>query len=522
VTLRARLIWVGITIALAIYLAVPSFFSPEERQASGWIPDNGINLGLDLQGGIHWLLQIDTKTAVEQELDNFRSRILQAFEEEESVPPEMTIDPEAGKIEVSGSGEAVDRVAELAGESMSFDVQSRNGDLALQLTDDWHAEVVRRGVGQAQEVLRRRIDGLGVTEPVIAPQGKGRILVQMPGEIDPERARKILESTTFLEFKQVVDFAPNEELLLAKYPEGLPEGMEIVTARAPDGAVQEAFLVPEHAELVGSMLEDARLGFDRRNRPIVTFQWNIEGTRLFREFTRNHINDRMAAIIDGSVVTAPVIRSEIGRRGQIEGNFAQQEAADLAVSLRSGALPIPLLVEEERSVGPMLGADSVRRGLLSILIGGAAVIVFMSFYYQTSGLLAVVALIVNLVIIVAIMGLAGATLTLPGIAGLVLTVGMAVDANVIIFERIREETRTGKNLRNAVQQGFRRSMLTILDANVTTMIAALVLYQFGRGPVQGFGVTLGIGILCSVFTALVVTRLLIDVVLAQWPRSLRV
>jgi len=230
----------------------------------------------------------------------------------------------------------------------------------------------------------------------------------------------------------------------------------------------------------------------------------------------------MAAIIDGAVVTAPVIRSEIGRHGQIEGSFTQQEAADLAVSLRSGALPIPLLVEEERSVGPALGADSIRRGLISILIGGAVVVVFMSIYYRTSGLLAVAALVVNLVIIIAIMGLAGATLTMPGIAGLVLTIGMAVDANVIIFERIREETRAGRNLRNAVQQGFRRSALTILDANITTMIAAVVLYQFGRGPVQGFGVTLGIGILSSVFTALVVTRLLIDAVFARWPRALRV
>jgi preprotein translocase subunit SecD len=521
VTLRARLIWVGMVVVLGVLLAVPSFFSPEERQGSDWIPDNGINLGLDLQGGIHWLLRIDTQTAIEQELESSRGRILDALVEDGIDPPEMTVDPE-GRIEVRGSGSAVDRVAELAAEVTMFEVHSQNGDLTLELTATWHDEIVRRGVGQAQEVLRRRIDGLGVTEPVIAPQGRGRILVQMPGEIDPVRARKILESTTFLEFKEVLEFAPNEELLRVKYPDGLPEGLQIVVARTPDAGVREAFIVPERAELVGSMLEDARLGFDRRNRPIVTFQWNVEGTRLFREFTRNHINDRMAAIIDGVVVTAPVIRSEIGRRGQIEGSFSQQEAADLAVSLRSGALPIPLLVEEERSVGPSLGADSIRRGLLSILVGGAAVVVFISIYYQTSGLLAIMALIVNLVIIIAIMGLAGATLTMPGIAGLVLTVGMAVDANVIIFERIREEMRAGKNLRNAVQQGFRRSTLTILDANITTMIAALVLYQFGRGPVQGFGVTLGIGIVSSVFTALVVTRLFVDSVLARWPRGLRV
>jgi preprotein translocase subunit SecD len=522
VTLRGRLIAVGLALVLGVILAFPSFFSPEERQASAWIPDNGLNLGLDLQGGIHWLLRIDTQTAIEQELDNSRGRIEEVLLEEGLDPPDMSLDPESGKIEARGGRAALDRVAELAEEFTTFEIVQENGDLTLQLTEGWHDEVVRRGVVQAQEVLRRRIDSLGVTEPVIAPQGEGRILVQMPGEIEPQRARRILESTTFLEFKEVRDAAPSEELLLVKYPEGVPEGLQVVFARTPEGGVQEAFVVPERADLVGSMLEDARLDFDRRNRPIVSFQWNVEGTRLFREFTRGHVGERMAAIIDGEVVTAPVIRTEIGRRGQIEGNFAQQEAADLAVSLRSGALPIPLLVEEERSVGPALGADSIRRGLISILIGGAAVVVFMSIYYQTAGLLAVVALVVNLVIIIAIMGLAGATLTMPGIAGLVLTVGMAVDANVIIFERIREEKRAGKNLRNAVQQGFRRSALTILDANITTMIAAVVLYQYGRGPVQGFGVTLGIGILSSVFTALVVTRLFIDAVLARWPRGLRI
>lgn len=521
-TLRTRLITVGLVVLLAIILAYPSFFSPEERQASAWIPDNGLNLGLDLQGGIHWLLRIDIRTAVKQELDNSRNRIQEALEEDGFDSPAMAVDADAGTIEASGSRETLDRLTVVVEDFTTFEILPRNGDLTLRLTEDWRDEIVRRGVTQAQEVLRRRIDGLGVTEPVIAPQGRDRILVQMPGEIDPERARNILESTTFLEFKEVLDSEPNEELLLVKYPEGLPEGRQIVVTRAPEGRVQEAFLVPETANLVGSMLEDARLSFDRRNRPIVTFQWDVEGTRLFREFTREHIGDRMAAIIDGEVVTAPVIRSEIGRHGQIEGSFTQQEAADLAVSLRSGALPIPLLVEEERSVGPALGADSIRRGLISILIGGAAVVVFMSVYYRISGLLAVVALAVNLVIILAIMGLAGATLTMPGIAGLVLTIGMAVDANVIIFERIREETRAGRNLRNAVQQGFRRSALTILDANITTMIAAVVLYQFGRGPVQGFGVTLGIGILSSVFTALVVTRLLIDAVFARWPRALRV
>ncbi len=225
--------------------------------------------------------------------------------------------------------------------------------------------------------------------------------------------------------------------------------------------------------------------------------------------------------IPGSV-SAPNIQSRIGRDGQIEGQFTAQEAADLSVALRSGALPIPLVIEEERSVGPALGADSIQKGLRSILIGGAVVVAFMVVYYRTSGLLAIVALLLNLIVILGLMGLAGATLTLPGIAGLVLTVGMAVDANVIIFERIREELRAGKSVRNAVQAGFRRSRLTILDANITTMIAAVVLLYYGRGPVQGFGVTLAIGIASSVFCALVVTRLLVDLVLSRGARTLRI
>ncbi len=283
----------------------------------------------------------------------------------------------------------------------------------------------------------------------------------------------------------------------------------------------EAFLVPTAPILTGAMLEDARIGYDRRNRPLVSFTWNSEGTRLFREFTGESIGERLAAIIDGKVVTAPVIQSRIGRNGQITGGFSATEAAALAVALRSGALPIPLVIEEERSVGPSLGADSIRQGVRSILLGGALVILFMGMYYSVGGWFANITLVTNMIMIIGAMSLARATLTLPGIAGLVLTVGMAVDANVIIFERIREEIRSAKNLRNAIQAGFRRSRLTILDANITTLIAAVVLLQFGRGPVQGFGVTLAIGIVSSVFGALVVTRLLFDLAMAYRPQLLR-
>jgi preprotein translocase subunit SecD len=270
------------------------------------------------------------------------------------------------------------------------------------------------------------------------------------------------------------------------------------------------------------MLADARISFDRRNRPLVLFQWNSEGARIFRDFTGAHVNERLAAIIDGEVVTAPVIRSRIGASGQIEGDFTHQEAADLAVKLRSGALPIPLVIEEERAVGPALGADSIRSGVRASMLGAVLVFAFMLLYYSTSGVIADITLVLNVLLVLAAMGLAGATLTLPGIAGLILTVGMAVDANVIIYERIREELRAGKAARNAVQIGFKRSALTILDSNVTTLLTALVLYNFGSGPIQGFGVTLSIGLVASVSCALVFTRWLIELALASNPDHLRI
>ncbi len=518
-SLRTRSVLVGIVVVLMALLAFPNLFSEEERLGSFWIADDALSLGLDLQGGIHWLLRIDDEKALLQEATRTQS-VIKRLAEDEGVELAASNLRDGAIIELEGDLAALRRLVD---ENLdTVDVDEEAGKLLLSLTDDWRDSVVERGVQQALEVLSERIDGLGVREPVIAPQGAGRILVQMPGEIDPRQARTILEETTFLEFKKVLTSEPNEELLRARYGGvGLPEDTEIVLDQNDDGSVAEAFLVPTVTILTGAMLEDARIGYDRRNRPLVSFTWNSEGTRLFREFTGESIGERLAAIIDGKVVTAPVIQSRIGRNGQITGGFTVAEAAALAVALRSGALPIPLVIEEERSIGPALGADSIRRGLNSILVGLAAVVVFMAVYYSVSGALANVALLLNILIIIGLMSFARATLTLPGIAGLVLTIGMAVDANVIIFERIREELRSAKNLRNAIQAGFRRSQLTILDANITTLIAAVVLLQFGRGPVQGFGVTLAIGIVSSVFGALVVTRLLFDLAMAYRPQLVR-
>ncbi len=517
-SLRGRAILVAVIVVFASTLAFPNVFNKQQREASAWIPDDAMALGLDLQGGIHWVLEIDEDKAIRQEIESIQGTIQDRAERDSVVLLESRIRDD-NVLELHGDP------GQLRGLIEDYDVlevEEVDGRLELAITDVGRRDVIERGVRQLLDVLGRRVDEKGVTEPVIAPQGTGRILVQMPGLKDLKSARSIIEQTTFLEFKKVLDSAPNEELLAARYRDGLPEDTEIVLGENPDGSAFEAYLVPEEALLTGDMLADARTAYDRLQRPIVTFQWNSEGTKIFREFTSANIGERMAAIIDGKVRTAPVIQSRIGRNGQIEGNFTVEEASTLALVLRSGALPIPLTIEEERTIGPSLGADSIRQGVRSILLGGAFVILFMGVYYSRSGWFANLALVINLVIIIAAMSAFRATLTLPGIAGLVLTVGMAVDANVIIFERIREELRSGKAVRNAVQVGFKRSALTIVDANITTLIVAAVLLQFGRGPVQGFGVTLAVGILSSMFCALVVTRLLFDLYLTRRPQELAI
>ena len=518
-SLRARWILIGAITGLMAWLSLPSFFSQAQRDAGHWwLREDGLTLGLDLQGGVHWLLRIDSETAVQQELKKLKGNA-EGWAEEAKISlasAELAGDSLELRGDLAGLRKVVDDNLQIV------DISEQDGALVLRLSDRWKREVVDRGVQQALEVLRKRVDGLGVREPVIAPQGAGRILVQMPGVQDTGAARSVLESTTFLQFKAVLDSAPSKELLEAKLPGGIPADQEVVLSQSRDGKETEALLVPKVAILTGDMLEDARLDFDRRNRPIITFQWNNEGTAIFRDFTSAHIGDRLAAIIDNKVITAPVIQSKIGRNGQITGDFTREEAANTAVQLRSGALPIPLVIEEERTVGPSVGADSIRDGIRASLLGTSLVFIFMALYYSVTGMFANVALIVNVLILIGLMSMARATLTLPGIAGVVLTVGMAVDSNVIIYERIREELRNGKNGRAAIAAGFNRSFSTIFDSNLTTLLTAVVLLTFGRGPVQGFGVTLAIGLTASMFTALVVTRALFDFFYGANPEKLRI
>jgi preprotein translocase subunit SecD len=384
---------------------------------------------------------------------------------------------------------------------------------------DKEAERIRKlAVDQALETIRNRIDQFGVSEPDIRNQGEERILIQLPGIKDTQRAKDLIGKTAQLEFKLLDEDHDVDSALKGN----IPASSEILYETKEDpqstGRTQKIpYLVKKRTALTGDYLTDARVQIDSQyNDPYVSITFDRKGARLFEQITEANVKKRLAIVLDDNVYSAPVIQEKIpGGEARITGNFTTEEARDLAIVLRAGALPAPVKILEERTVGPSLGTDSIRMGLLSMCVGGILVIFFMAIYYKGSGLVADFALILNILFIAGGLAGFGATLTLPGIAGIILTIGMAVDANVLIFERIREEMNLGKTPRAAVDAGYERATLTILDANVTTLIAALVLFQFGTGPVKGFAVTLSLGVVASLFTALVLTRAIFDFFLIQ-------
>jgi preprotein translocase subunit SecD len=495
------------------FLTVSNFVDEETRLASPLLPDEGLRLGLDLQGGIHWVLGVQLDEAESQERTHLRD-VMVEFAEEEGIEATPIVEGDLLVVRVL-SPAAADAIRDWADGGALELVRDEQGELAYRLSADNSESVRQRGMSQVLEVLRRRIaDPIrGIPDSVVTRQGTDRVLVQIPGgQIDRSRARELLAVTGYLQFKIVRDQAPSEELLRAQYPDGLPEATVIAFERDQEtDRVLTAYLLPEEPGITGDYLTDARVGFDRQQRPVVEFQFNTEGGHIFGDLTEDNVGEQLAIVLDDRVYSAPNIRTRIGSRGQIEGRFTSQEAADLAVVLRSGSLPIPVVIEEERTVGPALGADSIQRGLRASALGLGLIIVFIVIYYRMSGGFAAIALLANLALLLGMMSLFRATLTLPGIAGIVLTVGMAVDANVIIFERIREELRGGKTPRAAIATGFNKAFWTIMDANITTLITAIVLFEYGTGPIKGFAVTLSIGVVTSVFAALVLTRLMFSV-----------
>ena len=502
---------------LGVLSAIPNFISRDTLAAlPDWLPKQQMVMGLDLQGGSYLLLQVNRQGIITESLTKLRrdARTVLANQngigniittQNRSITVELT-DPsqlaaartalETLQVNITGSLFAVGGVPEYEYSS------TPDGRIVVALTEAGVTERMSSIVAQSLEVIRNRVDELGTTEPIIQRQGTDRVLVQVPGFEDSDRLKDIISRTARLTFHLVY---PGMTAAQAEQ-QGLPPGTMIVPS-AEGGAE----LLYEDVAIGGESLVDSQPGYDQQTtRPVVTFRFDTRGALTFGEITSRNVNRRFAIVLDNQVITAPVIQQPItGGSGQISGTFTTQSANDLAVLLRAGALPATLDIIEERSVGPSLGADSVRGGVIAGIIAGITTIVFMLIAYGTFGVFANIALILNITIMVGALTLLGATLTLPGIAGIVLTMGMAVDANVLIFERIREEVNNGRTSVQAIQAGFTNAMSAILDSNVTTFIAAVVLFYLGSGPVQGFAVTLALGIMSTLFTAYFITLLIV-------------
>jgi preprotein translocase subunit SecD len=517
-SLMWKLVFYAAISLFAIILLMPTVISHLPSWWSKILPTEKIRLGLDLQGGMYVLLEVEAQKAVESYLEQIRSSLQEALKEE-SVPVTKleTEKTEQIVLEFSGSRDKVDRLLGGQGFSMLRELSATTlsggiWKMVLVPESKQVEQIKKNAVDQALEIIRNRIDQFGVTGPEIARQGTDQILVQLPGIRDPERAINLIGRTALLEFKLVDEEGNINEALKGH----APEGDVVLYQRTVDprtGAILKIpYLLKERTLMTGAYIRDARVVINPQfNEPSVSLQFTDTGARLFEQITGANVGKRLAIILDNNVISAPVIEERIsGGKAQITGSFTMSEASDLAIALRSGALPAPVKVAEQRIVGPSLGQDSIRQGITSILISAALVVLFMIVYYKFSGVIADIALVLNMILTLAALALFRATLTLPGIAGLVLSVGMAVDANVLIHERIKEELRLGKTIRSAIDQGYHRAFSAIIDSNLTTLISGIILYEFGTGPVKGFAVTLSIGILANIFTAVYVTRLVFD------------
>lgn len=507
-------------IVLGALLAVPNVLPSTWRAAlPASLSRYGLTLGLDLQGGSYLLLEVDRNAVVRDQVGALRDDARRVLRDAKigfsglSVQGGRAVqvnirddaDTDRARDALRGLVQPIGNTLFNASGGPTVDLtQPLPKQIVLTLTDAGINARLSRAVDRSIEIVRRRVDELGTTEPLIQRQGSDRVLVQVPGLQDPAHLKDILGKTAKLEFR-LVDPTISAQQALATRP---PADSDVLPSQENPG---QSFVVQKQVMVSGEDLTDAQPSFDQNNRePVVTFRFNTSGAQRFGRVTQENVNRPFAIVLDNKVVSAPVIREPIlGGSGQISGSFTTQAANDLALLLRSGALPAPLTIVEERTVGPGLGADSIRAGERAALVGSLLVIGFMLVAYGLFGVFASVAVLINVVLIFAALSLLGATLTLPGIAGIVLTVGIAVDSNVLIYERIREEMRAGRSVVASLDAGFARALATILDSNITTFIAAGVLFFVGTGAVKGFAVTLGIGIITTVFTAFTVTRLIV-------------
>ena len=489
-----------LVISLGIIFTLPTLLYKEN--SNNWFFDNKINLGLDLQGGSYLLLEVQTEVLMQEELNNIsdsiqfiarglQTNIINIISEEDEI-----------QLRFSNNDKLEEIREKFKNNYRNVNVTIKNNTMKIAINEIFKKNIKESAIKQSLEIVRKRIDESGTKEPLIQRSGKKRILLQLPGIKDPERIKELLGTTAKLTFHMVDD----------------EDTISLKANRAPFGKIIVAdfynpeikYLVEKKSRVGGENLVDAKASFDPQEGHAVSFRFDTTGAQKFGKATSENVGKRFAVILDGVVITAPVINTAItGGSGIITGNFTSQEAANLSVLLRAGALPAPLSIIEERSVGPGLGADSIASGKIAAIIGMICVCIFMILIYGVFGLLANLSLLANLFIIVSLLGTIGATLTLPGIAGIVLTIGMAVDANVLVFERIKEEANKKTSALEAVKNGFDKALSTILDANITTLIAALLLFVFGSGPIKGFSITLSLGVLASMFTAIMFTNFLI-------------
>jgi len=479
-----------------------------------WLPSGLVNLGLDLRGGAHLLAEVQVADVYEARMQGMWPEIRDVLREERATVGTIRLQPSANdelRIRISNPDQ-IDRAASLirglarpvvsltgAGAS-DMDVTTEGADIIVKLSEAEKLATDDRTVKQALEIIRRRIDEVGTREPTIQRQGADRILIQVPGVGSAAELKAIIGKTAQLKFQPVISRTTNKDA-----PAGA--GNEILPSQDEESTY---YLLEKAAVVTGEELVDAQPSFDQNGRPAVSFRFDPSGARKFGQYTAENIGNPFAIVLDGEVISAPVIQSHIpGGSGIITGRFTVEESTNLAVLLRAGALPAGLTFLEERTIGPELGADSIAAGKIACIVAGFAVLFFMAASYGLFGIFANIALLINVALVFGVLSLIGGTLTLPGIAGIVLTIGMAVDANVLVFERIREELRTAKGPARAIALGYDRALSAIVDANITTFIIATILYMLGSGPVRGFAITLGLGILTSVFTAIFVTRLLI-------------
>ncbi len=504
--------------AIICLFAVPNFFDQKTVESWPKWAQRHIVLGLDLQGGSHILLEVDANAVRREKVENLRDdvrrvlrearvgytglvargnsvevRLREGADQAAALTKLRELSQPLGGI-LSGTGQRTVDISDLGG-----------GHYRLTLTEPAIVERIRQAVEQSIQIVDRRVNELGTVEPSIQRQGADRVLVQVPGLQDPSRLKELLGKTAKLAFRMVDQTGDVEQAIQGRVP---PES-ELLYGSPREG--RQPYLIEKRVLVSGEDLTDAQPGFDQRtSEPIVTFRFNSNGARRFAQATQENVGRPFAIVLDNEVISAPVIREPIlGGSGQISGSFTVQGANDLAILLRAGALPAPLTIIEERTVGPGLGQDSIEKGKLASYVGSALVVAFMFATYGLFGLFANVAVAINVAMIFGVLSLLNATLTLPGIAGIVLTVGIAVDSNVLIYERIREEVRAGRTAISAIDAGFSRALATIMDSNITTFIAAAVLFYVGTGPVRGFAVTLGIGIITTVFTAFTLTRLMV-------------